>query len=495
MRMNRLLTLCFLVVIITSTGCNSDTSDADGDQSPSDGDRSENDGDLTDGDVPDGDLADGDSFDGDIADADLADGDTIDGDMESESEREEEAELIYTCNDPVEARELPYLADETFDLGPYLMQPLQNSIVVMWRTVDEEDGSVLYGLDDNTNLSVSQEGLSNIHEIKLEGLTANTRYSYQVKSGERTSALHHFYTAPDPGQGFSITIWGDSQSNPHIFSQHVDHMAGLKPYFALGVGDHVSEGDEFYQWKERLFGPARGLFHEVAFYAAIGNHARNSQNLYDLYSFPHPEDNPQHESFYSFTYGNAFFLVIDTDKPYFPIGDLDTEISAFVHEQVASPEARRARWRFALGHEPGYAEAWGEGECDYAGALPVRGWLLPLLSDNNFHAYFAGHMHGYERGQNGNLMTLTTGGGGGGLDDWCKDLPEISVVHYVHHHLQMEVGCDTVKISAYDLEGVKFDWLEINADNYGQIIDEGPMDNLPDPPVNPDSPTLDGDQD
>ena len=411
---------------------------------------------------------------------------------ETEVEAEEEIEAIPVCNSPVEVRELPYLADETFDLGPYLMQPLQTSIVVMWRTVDEEDGAVFYGLGDTPDLSVSQEGVSNIHEIKIEGLTPDTRYSYQVQSGARISAVHHFHTAPDSAQGFSITIWGDSQAHPEIFSQLVDHMAGLKPHFALGVGDHVGEGDEFHQWKELLFGPARGLFHEVGFYAAIGNHARNSQNLYDLYSFPHPEDNPQHESFYSFTYGNAFFLVIDTDKPYFSILDYDTEIAAFIKEQIASPEAQAATWRFALGHEPGYAEAWGNGECDYEGAMPVRGWLFPLLNEHDFHVYFAGHMHGYERGQNGNLMTLTTGGGGGGLDDWCKDLPQISVVHYVHHHLHMEVGCDTAKISAYDLEGVKYDWLEISADSYGEIIDEGPMENLPDPPVNPDSPTLDG---
>jgi len=440
----------------------------------------------------------GGSIDGDVSpdgDSAVTDGDSTDGDIDAEAEAEEDAEAVLTCADPVEARELVYLADETFDLGPYLMQPQPTSIVVLWRTVDEENGTVLYGPGDEPDLSASQSGLSNIHEIKLEGLTPNTRYVYQVKSGERSSAVHHFYTAPDSAQGFSATLWADSQDNPETFSRLVDHMAALKPYFAFGVGDQVSEGGEFPLWKERLFGPARALFHEVGFYVAIGNHERNHQNWYDLMSLPHPEDNPQHESFYSFTYGNAFFLVIDTDKPYFPIGPVDTEISAFVAEQVASPEAQAATWRFALSHVPGYAEAWGDAVCEsYGGDLAIRGWLYPLLNEHGFHAHFAGHMHGYERGRSDNLMTLITGGGGGGLDAWCVDLPEVSVVNYAHHHLHMEVGCDTVKISAYDLDGVKFDWVEIRADDYGRIIDEGPMEGLPDPPVDPDSPSFEGEQ-
>lgn len=409
---------------------------------------------------------------------------------ETEEEPEEDAEQELVCNNPVPARELAYQPDEAFDFGPYLMQPMQTSIIVKWHTTEDADGTVYYGTTEELGLSASQNGTSTIHEVSLENLEPDTRYYYKVTSGGVTGNVHHFYTAPDPEQGFSAVMWGDSQSNPETFAKLVEHMAGLKPYLALGVGDHVSEGDEFYQWKERLFGPARGMFHEVGFYAAIGNHARNSQNWYDLMSFPHPEENPQHESFYSFTYGNAFFLVIDTDKPYFPFGDIDTEISQFVHEQVASPEAKAAKWRFAISHVPGYAEAWGDSVCEsYGGDYAIRNWLYTLLNENNFHAHFAGHMHGYERGQSGNLFTFITGGGGGGLDAWCVDLPEVSVAQYIHHHLYLEIGCDTVKISAYDLEGNKFDWLEINQ-NYGEIVDEGPIENLPDPDVDPNSPTL-----
>jgi|GEM_PF-1169001 len=418
----------------------------------------------------------------------------LDSDFETDTDSEVELEAEEqepVCIAPVQIRELDNNPDMTFDFGPYLMQPQQNSIIVMWHTLESYDGTVLYGVGDELDQSVSQDGASTIHEIKLENLEPDTRYSYKVRSAHKTSDVHHFHTAPGAEQGFNIVMWGDSQDNPHIFAKLVDHMVTMNPHFALGMGDHVSEGGEWPQWKERLFDPARAMLHEVGFYAAIGNHARNHQNWYDLMSFPHPEDNPQHESFYSFTYGNAFFLVIDTDKPYFSIAGIDTEISAFINEQVKSPEAQAATWRFAVSHVPGYAEAWGDAECEsYGGDLAIREWLYDLLNENKFHAHFSGHMHGYERGQSGNLMTIINGGGGGGLDSWCVDLPQVSVVNYEHHHLYMEVGCDTVKISAYHMDGQKFDWLEINADDYGTIVDEGPIDDLPDPPVDPNSPTL-----
>ncbi len=415
-----------------------------------------------------------------------------DTELSADDDTEAEAEAVVNCNFPVEVRTLEYSPDETFQHGPYLMQPLQTSIIVMWRTEEEEDGTVLYGLGDTLDLSASQQGdASNMHEILLEGLEPNTRYNYKVQSGERSSEVHHFTTAPDSDQGFNITLWGDSQDNPHIFAQLADHMATLNPNFVLGLGDYVSEGPTFSLWKERLFDPARGLFHEVAFYGAIGNHERNHHNWYDFVAYPHPKDNPAHESFYSFTYGNAFFLVFDTDKPYFPIFETDMEISAFIKEQVASPEAQAAKWRFALAHVPGYAEAWGDAECEsYGGDLPIREWLFPLLNEYKFHAYFSGHMHGYERGQSDNLVTVISGGGGGGLDAWCVDLPQVSVAQYVHHHLHMEVGCNTVRITAYDLDGEKFDWVEITDEEYGKITDEGPIDDLPPPTVDPNSPTL-----
>ncbi|RJO67712.1 MAG: hypothetical protein C4523_08560 [Myxococcales bacterium] len=460
------LVLLLLAAVGCSTGDDEELADLDGD-----GDA------AVDGDVD----ADGD------AEADLPDGD---GDA-AEEEGEDDSPPPVECRPEIPLRPLDFAADETFDLGPYLMQPTPTGIVVMWRTIEETDGAVLLGEGDEPERTIEQEGISTIHEIPIDGLEPDTRYGYRVRSGELVSALHHFHTAPEPGQGFRFALWGDNQNGPEVFQTVVAGIAAVQPHILLGVGDHVQTGSEDALWKDQLFGPARALFHEAAFFPAIGNHEQNSQNLYDLYSLPPWSDDPQNESNYSYTYGNTFFLVINVFRIFFPLGDHETELSQWIREQAASPAAQAAAWRIAYAHEPGYSEGWGNGSCTYDGNQPVRGWLLPLLAENRFHAYFAGHTHGYERGVvEGGVVEIISGGGGGGLDAWCLDWPETTVAHYAHHFLNVEVGCDTLRIEATYPDGEVFDWVELASDSWGTLVDEGPAEDLPPPVVNIDSPTL-----
>ncbi len=456
--------ICGLILAACGDDDSNDTTPADGDQDAIDSAETASDAD-----------ADPDPVDGD---QDLSDGD---------AEAVESEGSILECKD-IQDRIVVDNEDETFDKGPYLMQPTTESIIVMWWTETEDDGTVFWGLDENMGNEVSHEGESVQHEVKVEGLQADTRYFYKVRSGGQTSDIHHFYTDPGPNQSFRFAMWGDNQNGPETFETVVDQMMTFNPHLLVGVGDHVQEGDQIERWKSELFGPLRELSHEVAFYAAQGNHARNSQHWYDHFSFPHAGD---HESIYSFTYGNTFFLVVNTNTLYFPIGSVENEMSLFVREQMASPEAQNATWRIALSHEPGYSEAWGDGSCHNDGNQQIRGWLMPLLTENNFHAYFSGHMHGYERGMVDGVTHIITGGGGGHLDAWCLDWPETKVAYYEHHHLIVDAGCDELRISAYNMDKTMFDWVVINKDNPGVLTDEGPMENLPDPVVNSDSPTLD----
>ncbi len=434
-----------------------------------------------------------DGTDGDSSLSDDDDDDNDDNDDASDgddpSDGDEDGDQV-ACGE-IALRPLAMSEDDTFYIGPYLMQTTTDSVVVKWETEEETDGTVFYGegdaLDQQAELTGDPVAL---HEVKLTGLRADTRYAYQVRSGDKTSEVHHFHTAVNEGGSFRFAVWGDNQNGPATFSTVVEGIGEQQPHMLLGVGDHVQEGDRKELWHEQLFDPARALFHEVPFFAAAGNHERNSQHMYDYYSFPNPTDDPDHETVYSFTYGNAFFLVVDTNKPIFPILDTHTELSQWIEDAAQSDAAKNATWRFALAHEPGYAEAWGDGSCHYDGYDPVRNWLLPLLQENQFHAYFSGHMHGYERGMVNGVATFITGGGGGSLDAWCLDWPTTKVAHYQHHFLTVDCDCDTLTIKALYPNGEQFDWLVLSKDTYGVPVEDGPVDDLPDPVVNTDSPTL-----
>lgn len=391
------------------------------------------------------------------------------------------------CENKSYARELMDKEDTTFDLGPYVMTPAPESIVVMWRTLEATSGTVYYGIDEPVE-QVSQPGLSVIHEIELTGLTPDTRYAYRVESDGASSGVLHFHTAVPLGQGFRFVAWGDNQNGPEMFAQLVPAMLDEGPHLAVGVGDHVQEGKVAELWKEQLFDPARVLLHQVPVYAALGNHEQNASEYWDLFAYPHPLEFNEPGGYYSYSYGNAFFVVINTNTAFFPIGETETPASAWLKEQLASDEAKNATWRFAYAHEPGYSESWGAGDCNYDGNLAIQNLVLPLLAEHQFHFYFAGHTHAYERAMVDGVVQVITGGGGGGLDEWCVDWPQTSVVYQSHHFLRIDAGCDTLRLEAIDLDGKVFDWVELSADQYGTLLDDGPAPDLPPLIINEDAP-------
>ena len=379
--------------------------------------------------------------------------------------------------------------DETFDLGPYLMNPTPSSMVIMWRTETPAGGTINYGTDeDKLDQTVSQDVDTLVHKLTLAGLEAATLYLYQVESEGKTSSVLSFRTAPKPGTPFRLGVFGDNKNGVEKFTEEVPRILADGPQIVLGLGDHVKDGQsEPQQWKDYFFEPGRALLQKVPVFAVMGNHEQSADSFYDLYSFPNPYDDPRHESYYSFTYGNAFVVAIDMYQFPCPFGDVDTPHSAWLKEVVSSPEASAATWRIAMSHEPGWSESWSPGNCAYEGTTCVREGILPMLAENDFHLYLAGHTHNYERGMVDDVVQIISGGGGSTLDEWCVDLPTVSVVQCVFHHLRIDAGCDTMRIEAVGEDSQVFDWVEITAGEPGQIVDEGPIPDLPAPPINSDS--------
>lgn len=388
--------------------------------------------------------------------------------------RAEADEAGPVCQVPVTERQVANAPDDSFDLGPFLMVPTPTSIVIKWRTLEEQDGAVLYGLGEDTIMEALEANSGTIHRVELTGLTPDTRYFYRVRSGDRTSAIHHFYTAPPIGASFTFAAWGDNQGGAG-FPLVVPAVIDAAPHIALGLGDHVGDGRIEAHWKDHLFDPARALFHEVPWYAAYGNHGKNGKLYYELMEYQNLSVSPDSESVYSYTYGNAFFLVVDTNGLFFSIGDVDTEWSAWIKAQVASEAAQNATWRMAYAHEPGADE-------DYSVARPcggyentvntgVRVWLLPLLEAHGFHAYFSGHVHLYERTMVGDLLHVIAAGGGGGLED-CALPANHSVLANRYHFIKGVAGCETLRIEAIDTDGTVFDFVELGTEP-GTILDQG----------------------
>jgi hypothetical protein len=173
-------------------------------------------------------------------------------------------------------------------------------------------------------------------------------------------------------------------------------------------------------------------------------------------------------------------LVLDTalsqGELFFPVGDYEPPLYQWIKEQVASPEAQQARWRFAFSHYPFGSNCKRDDEGHDLQEASVRDHLLPLLWDAGFQGYFNGHRHLYERLEVDGHLVITTAGGGGGLDDiaLCDDgIEEARYQQSVHHHVTVDTACDEAQVWARDIDGNVIERLRLLPDGSHDVIESG----------------------
>lgn len=371
--------------------------------------------------------------------------------------------------------------DLTFWVGPYLGHTTQSSVAVGWETEQEGDTRLEYG-PDQTYGSVVEGDSGTMHQVVVDGLEPGTTYHYRACTGETCSGDLSFATAPESGHPIRFSVWGDTQDNPVTHRTVVDQAIADRPNLAIIAGDLVGDGNFREQYKDRLFDPTRVLAHYIPLYAAIGNHDRKDTEVVhfrDYVMYPETPGSPQAETSYSFVYGDAFFLVLDNTLDhadlFFPLDDYYPPFYLWIEEQLASPAAQGAQWRFVVAHYPPDTSCRPE---DFSSGLPetqVRAALLPLFWAHGVHAYFAGHVHCYERFDFDGHLAITTGGGGGGLepDEQCggPEPPESQSHRCVHHHITVEMDCGEAEVRARDMDGNLLERIRLLPDGQHEVLE------------------------
>jgi 3',5'-cyclic AMP phosphodiesterase CpdA len=174
--------------------------------------------------------------------------------------------------------------------------------------------------------------------------------------------------------------------------------------------------------------------------------------------------------YYSFTYGNAEFFMLDSNKP---------EDFAHGGKQYVWLEERLkksiAKWKFVAHHhapysadEDDYGNSW-EGQSSL-GDLRIRK-IVPLYEQYGVDMVFFGHLHTYQRTlpiknnlvdkQNG-VIYVQGGGGGGNLEDFAPSRAWFSAKTYRgHHYFIVTVHGDELNFKMYDTEGRLKDYLDL----------------------------------
>jgi hypothetical protein len=141
---------------------------------------------------------------------------------------------------------------------------------------------------------------------------------------------------------------------------------------------------------------------------------------------------------------------------------------SYLQQQLATPEARAATWRFAFSHYP----VWSGGDHANDG-YPA---LEKVMDAGHVTIHFGGHDHNYQRshqlfGQKpvdmSDTLSASKGtvyviaGGGGAPVYPVSKIPNLKTFKSINHFLEVTSDATTVDVKAWDLTGKSVDAFKI----------------------------------
>jgi len=230
--------------------------------------------------------------------------------------------------------------------------------------------------------------------------------------------------------------------------------------FYIMAGDLVNRGAERDDW-DSLFHNAAGIYDRRQLVPVIGNHEcqGGQPNLY-LQLFNLPTNGPTTiapERAYAFDYGNALFLVLDSNlKP-----ELQAE---WIEQQLASTTAK---WKFVIYHHPMYSSA------PKRDNKSVRESWGPIFDKYHVDLALQGHDHAYLRtfpmkdkrpagGVKDGTVYIVSASGTKFYKQDTRDYTEFAMTNVATYQvLDIQISGDRLLYRAYDIDGALRDELVI----------------------------------
>jgi acid phosphatase type 7 len=282
---------------------------------------------------------------------------------------------------------------------------------ITWKTaINTLDGQVQYRevmpgkLGDQQTLTAqvksvdSNWGNFNVHTATLTGLKPGTCYVYRVGSAESWSDQYHFTTAPSSKTyKYKFLVFGDSQSvnyDTWRTTLHQAYQANSEAAFFVNMGDLVDVGQDYGQWYD-WFNAAHGVLENIPCMPIVGNHETYAPGgklaMPTLFTaqFKLPMNGPDKlkGQVYSFDYGDAHFVMLDTqigEEGRF-IPDMLEKEKLWLEDDLA---ATKQKWKLVFVHRAPYNNKSEKNSMIQTGFAPII---------DKYHAdlVFTAHDHVY----------------------------------------------------------------------------------------------------
>ena len=310
--------------------------------------------------------------------------------------------------------------------GPYLLDPSENAVTVVWITNVKCVSKIEYGTGENfrtfptwgsivQTASSSSYGLidanTKIHKIRITGLKPGHKYRYRLVSKQIlqfnpyevlfgdtiVSDVYQFETLNRQKVeflfGVATDIHGDAAS--------LDTLLQQLPIKSLDMmfftGDILSWVDNEEQIFDGFLDMCVNHFaKEIPLIFLRGNHETRGHFARNLMQyFPHSSG----RFYYSFNHGPVHFILLDSgeDKPdshpvYAGLVDFDRyrdEQAEWLKKDIQSELFKNALYKIVLCHIPPFMGGRGHGEQDI-----TQKWG-PILNEAGIDLMFSGHKHRY----------------------------------------------------------------------------------------------------
>lgn len=279
---------------------------------------------------------------------------------------------------------------------PYLQNATGDSITIMWNTNSGSRCKVEVRMAGDSAWHEVVGKVKPVHrvirnEVVVRNLKNDTAYYYRVYTDERNllpADTLKFFSHRSPGNMFSFFAAGDI-GEPVEEGGTPDRMAASISRrtsefdFGLLLGDIIYQDGQSEAYDKNLFQYFARPFAAIPTFAVLGNHDWHVN----------PDENflvewklPGNGHYYSFDYGNAHFIGLDTKDGDFY--NYDEQVDWLKRD--LEENADKHRWIIVFLHHNGKS-------CTYKSDNERVISLYPIFEKFNVDLVLNGHAHTYER--------------------------------------------------------------------------------------------------
>ncbi|MFA6593416.1 MAG: FN3 domain-containing metallophosphoesterase family protein [Bacteroidales bacterium] len=292
-----------------------------------------------------------------------------------------------------------------------------NMDAVSWVEVAPDDGTDFQNVERQKYYDLSGLGrrpVTKLHRVTVSGLKPDTKYRYRVmmegviQENNRKGIIYtagygldvakyptYVRTLAQSYDKLKIAVVNDVHENDSVFRRLFKDSKD-KYDFVVFNGDMTSTIDNEKDLVANYLNSAASLFAcSTPFYMVRGNHEYRGN---DALKFKDYFATPTGKTYYTFSYGKYFFLVLDggEDKCDSDIRNLGVMITEqYVKEEsewlktvIASEDFKKAETRIAFCHMPPEPKGWH-------GNVMVDKYLVPTLNEGGIDLMLCAHIHAY----------------------------------------------------------------------------------------------------